>query len=74
VRAGEERTGQVGYFLAPVMIAGRYRGFAFQADERGEPGYPADQVELFSEVHLRRVLDLSDGDPVAVRIRSRRPS
>jgi CTP-dependent riboflavin kinase len=65
----EARSGQVGYFLAPVVIAGRYRGLAFQADERGDPGYPSDQVELFSEVHLRGVLGLTDGDTVAVRVR-----
>src|SRR4029453_15818970 len=65
----EELTGQAGYFLAPVTIAGRYRGFAFQADEPGEPGYPPDQIELFSEVLLREALDLRDGDAVAVTLR-----
>lgn len=64
----EARTGQAGYFLAPVTIAGRYRGLAFQADEPGEPGYPSDQIELFSEAHLRRALDLGDGDPIAVSL------
>jgi CTP-dependent riboflavin kinase len=62
----EARSGQAGYFLAPVLIAGRYRGIAFQADEPGGPGYPANQVELFSEVHLRSALGLSDGNPIAV--------
>jgi CTP-dependent riboflavin kinase len=61
----EARTGQTGYFYVPVMIA-EYRGLAFQADEPGDPGYPADLIELFSEVHLRRALNLSDGDPIAV--------
>ena len=65
----EARSGQAGYFLAPVVIAGRYRGLAFQADERGDPGYPSDQVELFSEVHLRGALGLADGDTVVVRVR-----
>ena len=65
----EARSGQAGYFLAPVVIAERYRGLAFQADERGDPGYPSDQVELFSEVHLRGALGLTDGDTVAVRVR-----
>jgi CTP-dependent riboflavin kinase len=64
----EARTGQAGYFLAPVVIAGRYRGLAFQADEPGGPGYPADQIELFSDVHLRGALDLGDGDPIAVSL------
>ena len=65
----EARSGQAGYFLAPVLIADRYRGLAFQADEPGGPGYPADQVELFSEVHLRSALTLRDGDPLQVRLR-----
>jgi uncharacterized cupin superfamily protein len=64
----EARTGQAGYYLASVTIAGRYRGLAFQADEPEEPGYPADQIELFSEVHLRRALGLADGDQVAVAV------
>jgi hypothetical protein len=42
----EARTGQAGYFLAAVTVAGRYRGLAFQAVEPGEPGYPPDQIEL----------------------------
>jgi CTP-dependent riboflavin kinase len=62
----EARTGQSGYFIASVAIAGRYRGLAFQAVEPGEGGYPADQVELFCEAHLRRELGVGDGDPIAV--------
>ena len=62
----EARTGQAGYFLAPVLVAGRYRGLAFQAVERGGPGYPLDQIELFCEAHLRRELGLGDGDRIAV--------
>jgi CTP-dependent riboflavin kinase len=62
----EARTGQAGYFLAPVTVAGRYRGLAFQAVERGELGYPPDQIELFCEAHLRAELDLDDGDLIAV--------
>ena len=64
----EARTGQAGCFLAPVVIAGRYRGLAFQADEPGQPGYPSDQIELLSEVHLRDALGLDDGDPIAVSL------
>jgi len=60
------RTGQSGYFLAPVAVAGRYRGLAFQAVEPG--GYPPDQIELFCEAHLRTELGLGDGDRVAVRL------
>src|SRR5262245_8240301 len=60
------RTGQAGYFLAPVTIAGRYRGLAFQAVEPGESGYLTDQIELFCEAHLRTELSLADGDLIAV--------
>jgi CTP-dependent riboflavin kinase len=62
----EERTGQAGYFLASVTIAGRYRGLAFQAVEPGGRGYPPDQIELFCEAHLRAELCLDDGDLIAV--------
>ena len=64
----EARTGQSGYFLAPVTVAGRYRGLAFQAVERGGHGYPPNQFELFCEVHLRRELGLGDGDRIEVRL------
>jgi CTP-dependent riboflavin kinase len=57
----ETETGQAGYRLAPALVAGRYRGVAFQADE---PGYPDDLVELMCEVHLRTALDLADGDAI----------
>jgi CTP-dependent riboflavin kinase len=63
----EARTGQSGYFLAPVMTSD-YRGLAFQAVEQEAPGYPSDQIELFSEVHLREALGLSDGDPIVVSV------
>jgi CTP-dependent riboflavin kinase len=62
----EARTGQTGYFLARVTVAGRFRGLAFQAVEPGEPGYPRDQIELFCEVRLRAELGLGDGAPIAV--------
>jgi CTP-dependent riboflavin kinase len=64
----EARTGQAGYVLMPVTIARRYRGLAFQADERSGPGYPSDLIELFSEVHLRSELELNDGDALAVSV------
>jgi CTP-dependent riboflavin kinase len=64
----QARTGQEGYFLAPVTIAGRFRGLAFQAVEPEGRGYPLDQIELFCEVHLRGELGLGDGDPIAVRL------
>jgi CTP-dependent riboflavin kinase len=62
----EARTGQAGYFLAPVTVAGHYRGLAFQAVEPGECGYPPDQIELFCEAHLRTELGLDDGDLIAI--------
>jgi CTP-dependent riboflavin kinase len=62
----EARTGQSGYFLTPVTVAGRYRGVAFQAVEPGGRGYPPDQIELFCEAHLRAELGLDDGDLIAV--------
>ena len=57
--------GQAGYHLAPVLVEGRYRGIAFQADE---PGYPEDLVEIMCEVHLRSSLGLEDGDPIAATL------
>jgi CTP-dependent riboflavin kinase len=66
----EARTGQSGYFLAPVTVAGSYRGLAFQAFEPPEHGYPSDQIELFCEAHLRTELGLGDGDPIEVSLSS----
>jgi CTP-dependent riboflavin kinase len=63
----EAEAGQAGYFIVPVLIAGRHRGVAFQADE---PEYPADQVEMLCEVHLRATLGLSDGDPISFSVRA----
>src|SRR5580765_372983 len=62
----KERTGQTGYFVAPVTVARRYRGLAFQAVGPGDRGYPPDQIELFCETHLRGELGLADGDLVTV--------
>ena len=64
----EAQSGQAGYFMVAVTIAQRYRGLAFQADEYGDAEYPADQIELVSEVHLRTELGLSDGDGIAFSI------
>lgn len=61
----EAATGQAGYFLTAVLIADRYRGVAFQADE---PGYPVNQIELLCEVHLRRALGLRDGDSITLSV------
>ena len=63
------RSGQTGYHMVAVTVGGRFRGLAFQADEPDGPGYPPDQIELLSEVHLRSALGLADGDAVAVAIR-----
>jgi CTP-dependent riboflavin kinase len=48
-----ERAGQTGYHLVDVLVAGRYRAVAFQADEPDGLGYPPDQIELLSDTHLR---------------------
>ena len=69
----QAQTGQAGYLMADVTIAGRYRGLAFQAEEPDGPGYPPAQLELLSEAHLRRALALSDGDAVAVAVRTTLP-
>ena len=63
-------TGQAGYHLAPVTIAGRYRGLALQADELSGSAYPKDLVEVLSEVHLRTTLGLADGDHLVVTLDS----
>ena len=63
--AWEAETGQAGYLLADVLVAGRFRGLAFQADE---PGYPTDMIELLCEVRLRDALGLSDGDPITLSV------
>jgi CTP-dependent riboflavin kinase len=63
--AWEAETGQAGYFIAEVLVAGRFRGLAFQADE---PGYPTDMIELLCEVGLRDALGLSDGDPITLSV------
>jgi CTP-dependent riboflavin kinase len=61
----EATTGQAGYFSVPVLIAGRYRGAAFQAEE---PGYPPDQIKLIGEIHLRSALGLGDGAPISFSV------
>jgi CTP-dependent riboflavin kinase len=63
--AWETETGQAGYFIAEVLVAGRFRGLAFRADE---PVYPADLIELLCEVRLRDALGLSDGDPITFAV------
>jgi CTP-dependent riboflavin kinase len=64
----EGDTGQTGYHYLPVLVAGRYRAVAFQADEPVAPGYPADQVELICETHLRGALGLVDGDEISFSV------
>lgn len=61
----EAVTGQAGYHLVPVIVAGHHRAIAFQADE---PGYPEDLLEIMGEVHLRSALGLKDGDPIVMRM------
>jgi CTP-dependent riboflavin kinase len=64
----ESRTGQSGYYLAPVTVAERFRGLAFQAVEPEGRGYPLDQIEVFCEVHVRGEFGLGDGDRIAVAL------
>jgi CTP-dependent riboflavin kinase len=64
----EAATGQTGYHYLRVRVDGRYRAIAFQADEPADPGYPADQVELICEAHLRRELGLADGDEISFTV------
>lgn len=61
----EGLTGQSGYHIFHVLVEGRFRGLAFQAEE---PGYPEDLVEVLSGVHLRAELGLSDGDEVTLSL------
>ncbi len=69
IRPGwEEVTGQTGYHYLPVLVDGHFRAIAFQADEPADPGYPADQVELICEAHLRRELGLADGDEISFAV------
>jgi CTP-dependent riboflavin kinase len=56
-----ERTGQTAYHLVDVLVAGRFRAVAFQAEEPDGLGYPPDQIELLSDTHLRSALGLADG-------------
>ena len=62
------RTGQTGYHLVDVLVAGRYRAVAFQADEPDGIGYPPDQIELLSETHLRSARGLADGDRIEIAV------
>jgi 8-oxo-dGTP diphosphatase len=52
-------TGQAGYWLTPVLVAGIHSGVAVQADE---PHYPPEQLEILCAIHLRTALDLVDDD------------
>jgi len=63
-----ERTGQTGYHLVDVLVAGRYRAVAFQADEPDGRGYPPDQLEVLSDTHLRSALGLADGDRIEIAV------
>lgn len=67
-RDWRELTGQTGYHLVDVLVAGRYRAVAFQADEPDGLGYPPDQIELLSDTHLRSALGLADGDRIEIAV------
>lgn len=57
----EAATGQAGYWLMPILVAGAYDAVAFQADE---PHYPAEQLEILCGVRLRDALGAGDGDAI----------
>ena len=57
----EAATGQAGYWLMPVLVAGAYDAVAVQADE---PHYPAEQLEILCAVRLRDALGVEDGDAI----------
>ena len=59
----EARTGQSGYFLAPVTVAGRYRGLAFQAVEPES----ADTRPTRSSSSARRTYARSSASATATR-------
>jgi CTP-dependent riboflavin kinase len=63
-----ERTGQTGYHLVDVLVAGRFRAVAFQAEEPDGLGYPPDQIELLSDTHLRSALGLADGGLIEIAV------
>ncbi len=44
-----------------VFVEGRFRGILFQGDE---PDYPSNQIEIMSDHHLRKSLNVNDGDMV----------
>ena len=58
-------TGQAGYWLTPVLVAGLHQGVAVQADE---PHYPPGQLEILCGVHLRTAFALSDGDALEILV------
>jgi CTP-dependent riboflavin kinase len=64
----EEETGQAGYVFVPILVEGRHRGVAFQAEE---DDYPSELLEILSDVHLRTALGLADGDHVRLEIGDR---
>ena len=64
----EAQSGQAGYFLIPIMVAERYRGLAFQADE---PEYPSDQVELLGEHESCALCELARANFLIGRFGSR---
>lgn len=44
-----------------VLVEGRFRGILFQGDE---PDCPSNLVEIMSDHHLRKFLNLKDGDAI----------
>jgi 8-oxo-dGTP diphosphatase len=61
----EAATGQAGYWLVPILVAGIHEAVAFQADE---PDYPAEQLEILCGVRLRDALGVGDGDAIELLV------
>jgi len=61
----QEDVGQAGYWLTPIVVAGRFEGVAVQANESG---YPPEQIEVLCAVRLRDALGLADGDSLTISV------
>jgi riboflavin kinase len=65
----EEYGGSVGVNLVPCRVLGR-RAFILRTDgnEQGDGDHPLEVIEIATDVKLRDVFGLSDGDVVRVEI------
>ncbi len=49
--------------LFPAQISGKLRGAVLVPEVEG---YPADKIEFVAAVHVKKTLDLHDGDPLTL--------